>query len=131
MEKVWRGIPLNPPDAELTRLARVDGPLRQLLCQLGRSLFETYANIAVRLPALFCDRHVDVVLGTDCGSVAGRSFFRTAERLGIASVFVQHGTLHGGMGTPQYFTDAKRLVWGDSAHDILLTADLRNPETPW
>jgi hypothetical protein len=128
VEECLTRCPLNPPDAELTRLARVDGPLRRLLWHLGRGLFEDYANVAVRLPASFCGRHVDVALGTDSGSVAGRSFFRTAERLGIASVFVQHGALHGGMGTPEYFTDAKRLVWGDSARDLLLTAGLRNPE---
>ncbi len=114
VEECLTRCPLNPPDAELAKLARADGPLRRLLGQLGRGLFEDYANVAVRLPALFFDRHVNVALGTDCGSVAGRSFFRTAERLGIASVFIQHGALHGGMGTPEYFTDAKRLVWGDS-----------------
>jgi hypothetical protein len=121
-------FPLNPPDVELTRLARANGPLRRLLWEFGRGLIEDYANVAVRLPGLFSDRKIDVVLGTDCGSVAGRSFFRTAERLGIASVFVQHGALHGGMGTPEYFTDAKRLVWGVSARDLLLKVGLRNPE---
>jgi len=128
VEECLTGCPLNPPDAELTRLARAEGPLRRLLWQFSRGLFEEYANVAVRLPTLLCDRKVDVVLGTDCGSVAGRSFFRTAERLGIASVFVQHGALRGGMGTPEYFTDAKRLVWGDSARERLMTAGLRNPE---
>jgi hypothetical protein len=128
IENCLTGFPLNPPDAELKRLARDSGPLRRLLWEFGRGLFEDYANVAVRLPALFSDRHVDVVLGTDCGSVAGRSFFRTAERMRIASVFVQHGALHGGMGTPEYFTDAKRLVWGDSAKDILLKTALPNPE---
>jgi hypothetical protein len=121
-------FPLNPPDAELTRMAHAGGPLRQVLWELSRGFFEDYANVAVRLPDFFRERNIDVVLGTDSGSVAGRSFFRTAERLGIASVFVQHGAVHGGMGTPEYFTDAKRLLWGDSSRDRLLKAGLRNPE---
>jgi hypothetical protein len=128
IEECLTGFPLNPPDEELARLASAGGPLRRLLWQLGRQMYEDYANVAVRLPALFCDRGVDVAVGTDCGSVAGRAFFRTAEHLGIASVFVQHGALQGGMGTSEYFTKAKRLVWGESSRDVLLRAGLRAPE---
>jgi hypothetical protein len=102
--------------------------IREVFRRLAASMAPIYAGLAVPLEKLLKRERINVVLGTDSGSVAGRLLFRSAERLGIPSVFVQHGALAQGAQVAPYFTDAQLLVWGASSRDNLIASGVSNPE---
>jgi hypothetical protein len=104
------------------------GAIRDVFQRLALSMAPIYAGLAAPLEKLLKRERINVVLGTDSGSVAGRLLFRSAERVGIPSVFVQHGALVQGAQVAPYFTAAQLLVWGASSRDNLTASGVSHPE---
>ena len=109
-------------------LIATDGPLRTLMVSRGLVACEIYAELASSLPALFRERRTNVALGTDGGSVAGHCYFKTAERMGIQPVFVQHGSVFTLVGTREYMLRSHRLLWGSTSSDRLAECSVERPD---
>ncbi len=115
-------------DAEIAPMFAVGGPLRALVVTRGLLACDIYADLAVSLPALFRWHRTNVAMGTDGGSVAGRCHFRTAERMGIEPVFVQHGSVFSPIAVRQYMLRTHRLLWGSTSSQRLAEGGVERPE---
>jgi hypothetical protein len=117
-------VVLNVSSAVEQKLAMPDAPLRHLLSEIASELTIEYATYAGQLSRLFSELEINCVLGTDSGSVAGRTFFRTAEARGIPSVFVQHGAFSQEPSVAEYFTQSQKLLWGTSSRESLIRSSV-------
>jgi Capsule polysaccharide biosynthesis protein len=106
----------------------LDLTIRSVFKRQAMSMTPIYADLAAQLPAIFAKERINLVLGTDSGSVAGRCLFRTAERMAIHTAFVQHGAFVQVPSVAHYFTNARLLLWGASSRDTLLRSGVSQPE---
>jgi hypothetical protein len=106
----------------------LDDSFRFVFTRQAMSMIRIYCDLAAQLPAIFAQRGINLVVGTDTGSLAGRCYFRTAERMAIPTVFVQHGAFVQARAVATYFTDAQLLVWGASSRDTLVRSGVSRPE---
>lgn len=127
-KEYFHQVPLAARDNVTESLAGPHGALRRTIVRLGIKATKIYSDLAEVLPKLFREHGTNVVLGTDSGSVAGRCLFRTAERMEIPSIFIQHGALIVRPGLAEYFTNSHQLLWGTSSRDRVIEAGIANPE---
>ena len=128
VSEYFEKLPLDAADPVSQRLVAEGGALRRVVVALAVHASQIYRELGARLPAIFRRQKTNVVFGTDSGSVAGRCLYRTAEQMGIASVFLQHGALLVSHGVAEYFTASHKLVWGASSRDSLIKAGVGHPE---
>jgi hypothetical protein len=121
-------FPLDEPAAERVGAADLLAPLHAILRDAAGELANFYVDFARLMPDTFRRYRINTVLGTDSGSAAGRALFRTAERMGIASYFIQHGVFGDLPGQADYFTDSQILVWGKTSRDSLLHSGVPEPK---
>jgi hypothetical protein len=129
VREYFQQVPLEREAAVEMGEADLLPPLECLLRDAAERFVPFYADYAEMVPAEFRRFKINVVLGTDTGSAAGRALFRTAEKMGLASIFLQHGIFTELPGQAEYFTNCTKLVWGDSARDSLLNAKVPTAET--
>jgi hypothetical protein len=128
IERYFDSLPLGTCELnDLTDMA-FNSAIRSVFKQQALGMASIYADVAGPLASILKNERINVVLGTDSGSIAGRTLFRTAELMGIPTIFIQHGALVNASHVPPYFTDARLLVWGTSSGDNLIEAGLSHAE---
>jgi hypothetical protein len=101
---------------------------RLALVRLAFAELIVYTRCARPLAEAFRQGGHQVAVGTDSGSTAGRCFFLTAERMGIPTAFLQHGSFTVSPNNAPYFTRAHIYTWGDTARQQLIDSGVSNPE---
>jgi hypothetical protein len=102
--------------------------MSKLLVELALRELEVYATCSVPFGKLFRSGRVQLAVGTDSGTTAGRCFFRSAEHLGIKTAFVQHGSFSVAADVAPYFTKATLFTWGESSRRQLLDSGVPHPD---
>ena len=106
----------------------VEHAFRQVLERLAFAELIVYSRCAQPLKDAFQTGGHKLAVGTDSGSTAGRCFFLTAERLGISTAFLQHGSFSVSPGNAPYFTKAHIYTWGDTSRQQLIDSGVEGPE---
>lgn len=122
-----RGLPL--------KLSSAGGPgdilinaLKRVMERLAYSELIRYVSCAAPLALAFEKGSFRLALGSDSGSTVGRTFFLTAERLGLATAFLQHGAFTVAPDVAPYFTAARIFTWGETSRQQLIDAGVENPD---
>ncbi len=101
---------------------------RLVLDRLAFAELIVYTRCARPLAQAFRLGGHKLAAGTDSGSTAGRCFFLTAERMGIPTAFLQHGSFSVSPNNAPYFTRARIYTWGETSRQQLIDSGVTDPE---
>jgi hypothetical protein len=123
---------INEMRLNLTTKTRNDhilaGAFRLALQRLAFVELILYSRCAGPLGKALGSGIYQLAVGTDSGSTAGRCFFMTAERLGIKTAFLQHGSFSVGPDVAPYFTQSQIYTWGETSRQQLIDSNVSDPE---